>query len=110
MIFGARFHVVAIPPEIQYATSLSDVNPEETTKMFDVGHARGVTGQPWRVMPPPGSLSELRTMMGGEPLDQAFDRSYYRHALSQDEQADPDGVAPDNDYDSFCVMPVIGAQ
>ncbi len=102
MIFGARFNLVAIPADIQYATSLSDVNPEETSRMFEVGRTRGKTGQPWQVIPPPDSLYELRRALGGEPLDQAFDRSYYRHVVSQVEQDDPSGGASQHAYDSFC--------
>ena len=88
MISGARFNLVSIPPDIQYAQSMSDVKPEETRRMYEVGRARGRSARPWHSMNPPSDSSQLKYMVGGEPLGDAFERNYFQQMASQSSSAD----------------------
>ena len=99
MITGARFNLVSIPKEIQYAQSMRDVKPTETRKMYEMGLARGRSGTPWHSMNPPSDRGQLQHLVGGEPLGDAFERNYFQQTLSQDDEA---GAARRGQAGSHC--------
>lgn len=84
MIVGARFNLVSIPPDIQYAQSMSDVDPDETKKLYEVGLARGRSGSPWQSLHPPSDQDQLKYLVGGETLGDAFERDFLQQTLQQE--------------------------
>ena len=99
-VSGARFSVVSVPSDIQYATSLEDVNPEETTRLFEAGRALGRTGTPWHTMNPPVDQEHLQQLLSGEPLGNAFERNMFAQTAARET-----GQRPAGETDGRCGWP-----
>lgn len=99
MVTGTRFNVIAVPADIEYANSLSDVKPEETDRLFEVGRTRGLTGAPWHTLLPPADSVGLKNMVAAETLANAFERNYLEQSMESGRQ---DSGAAAGRADAFC--------
>ena len=99
MVTGSRFNVLAVPADIQYATSLSDVKPEDTNRMFEAGRARGLSGSPWHTLLPPEDSNALKHMVAAETLPQAFERNYLEQSMAAGGKGSGTGAGA---ADPFC--------
>lgn len=81
MIHGARFHLVSVPPQLSLTGNMISVDTAETAFLRDQGMARGRTGTPWHTQLPPTNYDQLQELIGGEPLENAFQRSFYQQHL-----------------------------
>jgi hypothetical protein len=64
LVTGMKFHVTAVPQELQTSTDSLDFNPVEMKRLLDEGYQIGRSADPWRKLPP-----------GTDPEEQALPRT-----------------------------------
>jgi hypothetical protein len=68
-VSGMRFHLVAIPQEIEVSPSTMSFDPCEMQRLFNLGYQMGKHGIPWRHTPPEGEPGEEPSPRTGLRVD-----------------------------------------